>query len=96
MLRLKLVEFTKPTGDALRRVKAIESTILVEDFNKHVGKNVGVCKRVICQHGDANLNDNGKLLQLCCNNALCIMNTCFQQRDLHNYICCKDSFGVGH
>jgi len=37
-------------------------------------------------------NDNGRLLlQLCCNSALCIMNTFFQHRDVHEYTWCRDS-----
>jgi len=36
---------------------------------------------VIGQRGDADVNDNVKfLLQLCCNNALYIINTFFQKR----------------
>jgi len=32
-------------------------------------------------------------LEICCNNALCIMNTSFQHRDVHKYTQCKDSLG---
>jgi len=65
---------------ALRRIKTNESTIPLGDFNAHVRNDAGygkVC--VIGRHGDADVNDNGRLLlQLCCNNALYIMNTFFQ------------------
>jgi len=41
--------------------------------------------------GDADVNNNGRpLLQLYCNNALCIMNTFFQHRDVHKYNYCRD------
>ena len=64
-------------SDAKRRVKTNESTILVTD-----------------RHGDVDVNDIGRLLlQLCCNNALCIINTFFQHRDVH---WCRDSLGNGH
>ena len=33
------------------------------------------------------------MLKMRCNNALCIMNTLFQQKDLHNYTLCKVSLG---
>jgi len=50
---------------------------------------------VIGRHGDADVNDNGRLLlQLCCNNTLFIMNTFFfERRDVHKYIWCRDSLG---
>jgi len=41
------------------------------------------CKGVIGWHGGADVNDNGRLLlQLRCNNTLCIINTFFQHRDV--------------
>jgi len=37
---------------------------------------------------------NGRLLlQLCCNNALCITNTSFQHKDMHKHTWCRDSLG---
>jgi len=47
---------------ALQSVKINESTILLGDFNAHVGNYAGVWKGVMAQHGNANLNDNGKFL----------------------------------
>ena len=82
-----------PGGNyALRRFKTNESTILLGDFNAHVANDALVWKSVISQHGDADINDNGRLLlQLCCNNALCIMNTFFQHRDLLKHTWCWDA-----
>jgi len=66
---------------ALRRIKTSESTILLGDV-------------VIGRHSDGDVNENGRLLlQLWCNNALCIMNTFFQHRDMHKYTWCRDSLG---
>jgi len=46
------------------------------------------------QHGDADVNDSGRLLlQLCCNSVLCSMKSFFQHRDLHTYTWCRDSLG---
>jgi len=46
----------------------------------------GVWKGAIGQHGDADVNDNGRLLlQMCWYNALCIMDPFFQHTDLHKY-----------
>jgi len=79
-------EFVKQISETQRRVKTNKSTILLGDFNAHVGNDTGVWKYVIGRHGDADVNDNGRLLlQLCCNNALCIMNTFFQYIDVHKY-----------
>jgi len=62
------------------------STILLGDFNAHVGNDAGEWKGVIGRHGDGEANDNGRiLLQLCCSNTLCIVDTSFQDRDVHKY-----------
>jgi len=60
---------------ALRRVKTNESTTILGDFNAHFGNDTGVWRGVIGRHGVADVNENGRLLlQLWCNNALCIKN----------------------
>jgi len=69
----------KENNDALRKFKTNESTILLSDFSANVENDVGILNGVIGQHDDADVNDSGRLL--CCNNALCIMNTFFQHRD---------------
>jgi len=46
------------TSDALRKVKINESTILLGDFNAHVGNDAGIWKGMICRHSDADVNDN--------------------------------------
>jgi len=48
------------------------------ETNAHLGNNVGVLLDVIGRHGGADVNDNVRLLlQLCCNDALCIMDNFF-------------------
>jgi len=42
-------------SDRLQRVKAIESPILLKDFNAHVGNDVGEWKGVISEHADADI-----------------------------------------
>jgi len=69
-------------GDALRRVKTNKSRMFVKDFNAPFLNDVVVWKGAIGQRGNADVNGE-VLLQLCCNNALYIMNTFFQQRDVH-------------
>ena len=73
-------------NDALQRVGATESTILLGDFNAHIGTDSETWKGVIGGHGDPAFNKNGRyLLQLCCSNGLCIVDTFFQHRDVHKY-----------
>jgi len=88
-------EFASEISDALRWVITNdfnESTILLEDLNAHARNAPRVWKGVNGRHGDADVNDNRRLmLQLCFNNALCIMNTFFQDRDLQKYIWCRHS-----
>ena len=59
--------------DAVRKVKANESMILLGDFNVHVGNDAGVCVVVIGKHGHSDVNSNGRC-------GMWIMNTVFQHR----------------
>ena len=79
--------FVDEVNDALLRVSATESTVLMGDFNAHVGTDTDTWKGVIGKHGvTAGLNENGRyLLQLCCSNGLRIKNTFFQHREVHKY-----------
>ena len=73
-------------NDALVRVLATESTVLMEDFYAHVGTDTDTWKGVIGKHGVTELNENGRyLLHVCCSNGLRIMNTFFQYREVHKY-----------
>ena len=78
--------FVDEVSDALLQVSATESTVLMGDFNAHVGTDTDTWKGVIGNHGVTGLNENGRsLLQLCCSNGLRIMNTFFQHREVHKY-----------
>ena len=73
-------------NDALLQVSPTESTVLLGDFNTHVGTDTDTRKGMIGKHGGTGLNENGRyLFQLCCSNGLRIMNTFFQHREVHNY-----------
>jgi len=55
------------------------------DFNANVGNDAGVCKGVVGQHSDADVNNKGRLLlQLYYNNALYMVNTFFQHGEIYN------------
>ena len=79
--------FVDEVNDALLRVSATESTVLMGDFNAHVGTDTNTWKGMIGKHWVTGLNENGRyLLQLCCSNGLRIMNTFFQHREVYKYI----------
>jgi len=67
------LEFMRKLVDAVRKVKANESMILLGDFNVHVGNDAGVCVVVIGKHGHSDVNSNGRC-------GMWIMNTFFQHR----------------
>ena len=78
--------FGNEVNDALLQVSPTESTVLMGDFNAHVGTDTYLWKGAIRKHRVTGLNENGRyLLQLCCSNGLCIMNTFFQHREVHKY-----------
>ena len=86
--------FVDEVNDALLRVAPTESTVLMGDFNAHIGTDNETWKGVIGRHGVTGFNENGRyLLQLCCSNGLCIMNTFFQHRDIHKYTWYRPSLG---
>jgi len=71
------------------------SAISFAEFNAQFRNDGVLWKGVISLHGDADVNDNGRLLvQLSCNNALCIINTFFLHRNLHKYTWCRFDFGI--
>ena len=58
-------------NDALQRIGSRESTILLGNFNAHIGTDNETWKGVIGKHGDPAFNKNGRyLLQFCCSNGL--------------------------
>ena len=72
--------FLEEVEIALGKATSSESLVLFGDFNTHVGINIdnATWKGVIGQHGDPDINKNGKCLrQFCATNGECIMNTFF-------------------
>ena len=86
--------FLEEVEVALGKATSSESLVLLGDFNAHVGIDNGTWKGVIGQHGDPDINKNGRcLLQFCATNGLCIMNTFFQHKRIHKYTWYRDSLG---
>ena len=86
--------FLDEVGVALRKVTSVESTVLMGDFNAHVGTDNKTKKGVIGRQGDSDINRNGRiLLQFCATNRLSIMNTFFRHKEIHKYTRYEDSVG---
>ena len=69
----------------LRRISQDDKVILLGDFNSRVGRNHDIWHGVIGHHGVGNMNSSGlRLLSLCSELGLAIINTFFQLRDMHN------------
>jgi len=98
MMRLNLLdrflEFVEEASDELREVEPNESTVLLGDFNADIGNDARVWMGVIGQNGNADVNDNARLLlQQRYENALRIIDTLFKDRYLHKYTRCRDFLG---
>ena len=52
--------FVDEVNDALLRESATESTVLMGDFNAHVGTDTDTQKGEIGKHGVTGLNENGR------------------------------------
>ena len=86
--------FLEDVEVALGKATSSESLVLLGDFNAHAGINNATWKGVIWQHGDPDVNKNGRcLLQFCATNGLCIINTFFLRKKIHKYTWYKDSLG---
>ena len=86
--------FLEEVKVALGKATSSESLVLLGDFNAHVDIDNATWKGVIEQHGDPDINKNGRcLLQFCATNGLCIMNTFFQHKRIHKYTWYRDSLG---
>ena len=80
------VAFGKPTSSV--------SLVLLGDFNAHVGIDNATWKGVTGQHGDLDINKNGRcLLQFCATNGMSIMNTFVQHKRIYKYTWYRDSLG---
>ena len=86
--------FLEEVEVALGKATSSESLVLLGKSNAHVGIDNATWKGVIGQHGDSDINKNGRcLLQFCATNGLCIMNTFFQHKRIRKYTWYRDSLG---
>ena len=86
--------FLEEVEIALGKATSSESLVLSGDFYAHVGIDNVTWKGVVGQHGDPDINKNGRcLLQFCATNWLCIMNTFFQHKRNNKYAWYRNSLG---
>src|SRR5699024_43640 len=84
--------FLDDLDQGLARLRCTDSLILMGNFNAHVGNDTETWNGVIGRNGDAHVNRSGELLlEFCASNALSIMNTYFQHKDIHKFTWYRDS-----
>ena len=65
----------------MESVPESDAMVVIGDFNAHVGNDSTTWHNVIGRNGDANTNNQGRLLlDFCANSALSIMNTFFEHK----------------
>ena len=86
--------FPEEVEVVMGKATSSESLVLLGDFNAHVSIDNETWKGVIGQHGDPDINKNGRcLLQFCATNGMCVVNTFFQHKRIHKHTWHKDSLG---
>lgn len=74
--------FYEMLDEALHKVPKNDKILLMGDFNARVGRDSGIWKGVLGQHGIGHSNANGiRLLSLCAEHSLNITNTTFQLKN---------------
>lgn len=81
--------FTKING-ILSEIGISREIIIAGDFNASIGKKIN--STVVGPFGEDNINDNGeRLIDICEQNSLKILNGFFQHKEIHKYTWHKDS-----
>ena len=70
----------------MESVPESDAMVVIGNFNAYVGNDSTTWHNVIGRNGDADTNNQGRLLlDFCANSALSIMNTFFEHKDIHKY-----------
>ena len=76
--------FYEALQETLPGIPSSEGICLLGDFNAHVGTDWQAWPTCLGHFGISRMNDNGqRLLNLCCQDALCITNSYFKCKELH-------------
>ena len=77
-------QFYSDLDKLIEKVPPSENLYLLGDFNARVGSEHSNWPSCIGHYGIGRINENGqRLLELCCNRNLCVTNTFFQNKPVH-------------
>ena len=77
-------QFYQALDEAISRISSTESLYLLGDFNARVGADQEAWPTCLGNFGRGKINENGqRLLELCCSRGLCVTNTFFKCKDIH-------------
>lgn len=85
--------FFQHLNDEIQRIGATREVILLGDFNSRTGKRIN--DNIVGRYGEDKINNNGeRLIAVCDQNNMRIMNGYFQHRDIHKYTWTQSTRGL--
>jgi hypothetical protein len=77
-------QFYETLDEGISRIPNTEGLYLLGDFNARMGADCNTCPSCLGYHGTCKMNENGqRLLEMCCQYDLCLINTYFNCKDRH-------------
>jgi len=77
-------QFYEALDQAISNIPSAEGLYLLGDFNARVGANYEAWPTCLGPHGRGKINENGqRLLEMCCMHSLCVTNTFFKCKGIH-------------
>ncbi len=77
-------QFYEALDETISRIPSTEGLYLLGDFNARVGADHESWPTCLGLHGRGKINENGqRLLEMCCLHGLCVTNTFFKCKDIH-------------
>ena len=77
-------QFYQALDEAISRISSTESLYLLGDFNARVGADQKAWPTCLGNFGRGKINENGqRLLELSCHHGLCVTNTYFKCKEIH-------------
>ena len=78
--------FYEELQDTFDAMNCVENTVIMGDFNGHIGTNREGIEKVIGAFSVGDKNEDGeRIIDFCVRNNLTIMNTCFKHRESHKW-----------
>ena len=77
-------QFYEALDEVISRIPSTEGLYLLGDFNARVGADHEAWPTCLGTHGRGKMNENGqRLLEMCCSRGLCVTNTFFKCKEIH-------------